>query len=227
MSTRPRIWVPAPLPFDAAQSEPTDGAPARELILLLHGFAESGARMLKKLGPAIPEALTRSSLVLAPNAPFLMPHRTEQGYSATYSWYFYDPATDEYAIDMRTSVEFLKAGLESMGLARLPKRIIGFSQGGFLAPIAAASLESVKQFIGVGCEYLVDEIPGDLPKSVPYPVHAVHGSVDESVPLDRARTSHERLLAAGVGGRFQGVAGSGHRIDDAIRDAVRDALASL
>jgi predicted esterase len=225
MSYDPRIWVSAPLPFDAASIAPTDGEAPRELILMLHGFAETRARMLKKLASAIPEELGRSALVLAPNAPFLMPHRTEQGYSATYSWYFYDPTTDEYAIDMRTSVEFLKQGLEARGLAHLPKRIIGFSQGGFLAPIAASGLENVRQFIGIGCEYLVDEIPVPIRESVPYRVDAVHGSLDESVGIDRALGSHRRLMDLGISGTFQRVEGSGHRIDDAIRAATCTLLA--
>ena len=224
MQANPRLWVSAPLPFDAASIAPADGAPPRELILMLHGYAETGARMLKKLAAALPGELQGSALTLAPNGPFLMPHRTEQGYAATYSWYFYDPGTDEYAVDMRTSVEFLRRALESLGLAELPTRIIGFSQGGFLSPIAAAGLGQVRQFIGIGCEYLVDEIPGPIPGSMPYRVDAVHGSLDEAVSLESARSSHRRLMELGVRGSFHCVDGSGHRIDDAIRSVVRQLL---
>jgi len=218
MSLTSRLWVKVRLPFDISSQPPTDGAHPQEVILLLHGFAETGARMLKKIAPAIPERLRERALIVAPNAPFLMPHRTEQGYSATYAWYFYDPTTDEYAIDMSPAVDFLKEGLKQLGLEKLPKRIIGFSQGGFLAPIAAASLENVQHLIGIGCETLVDEIPGPLPRSVSYRVDAIHGVLDESVSIERAQASHERLMRLEVPGSFQRLEGSGHRIDDAIRE---------
>lgn len=224
MSLNSRLWVNTRLPFDISSLTPGNKEPPQEVILLLHGFAESGARILKKLAPALPERLLQKALVIAPNAPFLMPHRTEHGYSATYSWYFYDPTTDEYAIDMSPAVEFLKNGLMQLGIDELPKRIIGFSQGGFLAPIAATSMRHVQHFIGIGCETLVDEIPGAILQAVPYRVDGVHGTLDESVNLERARASHQRLIQHGVKGAFHAIDGSGHRIDDAIREAVKRLL---
>ncbi len=221
----PRISTTLSLPMDALVEKPA--GEASELILLLHGFAESGERILRKLRPAIPEALRARSILIAPNGPFPMPVKTDAGYTATFSWYFYDPSTDEYFIDMKPAVQFLASGLEALGVAHLPKRIIGFSQGGFLAPIAAARLSEVRQFVGVGCEYLVDEIPGRLPNSVPYRVDAVHGSADESVNPENASDSHERLIATGVAGSFSMIGGATHRIDDRIRAAVTDALNQL
>jgi predicted esterase len=211
--------------MDSAMESP-QGDP-RELILLLHGFAESGERILRKLLPAIPQAIREEAVILAPNGPFPMPVKTESGYIATFSWYFYDPTSGEYFIDMKPATEFLTRGLEALGFSELPKRIVGFSQGGFLAPIAAARWKNVRQLIGVGCEYLVDEIPGVLPRNVPYRVDAVHGSQDESVNPEAASDSHGHLMAAGINGSFSMIAGASHRIDDRIREAVRDALLKL
>lgn len=219
-----RVMVEISVPFDAFIRKPGAQAEPRELILLLHGYAETGERMFRKIEGALTRELLDQALVIAPNAPFPMPHKTESGYIATCSWYFYEPGASDYFIDMKPATEFLARGIRAHGAWDLPKRIIGFSQGGFLAPIAASALTHVRQFVGIGCEYLVDEIPGVLSHSVPYRVDAVHGALDEAVDPTRAAESHARLLAAGVIGSFENVAGSGHRIDDAIRAAVRAAL---
>lgn len=218
-----RVIVNTPLPFDSLIRKPNSGV-ARELVLLLHGFAESGERLFKKIEPSLTEELREHSLILAPNAPFPMPHKKESGYSVTFSWYFYEPGAAEYYIDMEPAISFICEGLRAHGAWDLPKRIIGFSQGGFLAPILAARLPAMRQLIGVGCEYLVDEIPGKLPASVPYRVDAVHGSRDESVDPAAARASHQKLMVSGVAGHFEMIEGATHRIDDPVRAAIRNAL---
>jgi len=212
--------------MDSVLRGPENRSP-REVILLLHGFAETGERIFKKIFPAIPKEIADHAVILAPNAPFPMPVKTETGYIATFSWYFYDPAGDDYFIDMVPATEFLTQGLEKLGLASLPKRIIGFSQGGFLAPIAATSLTQVRQFIGIGCEYLVDEVPGTLPANIPYRIDAIHGSQDESVSVTRAQESYERIKNAGVLGSFTLIPDGKHRIDDRVRAAVEAALKSI
>ncbi len=218
-----RVSVNTPLPFDCLIRKPNSGV-ARELILLLHGFAESGERLFRKLEPVLTEEILEHALILAPNAPFPMPHKKDSGYSVTFSWYFYEPGAAEYYIDMQAAIAFVCEGLRAHGAWDLPKRIIGFSQGGFLAPILATRLPAMKQLIGVGCEYLVDEIPGSLPQSVPYRVDAVHGSDDESVDPTAALNSHRRLLDSGVRGHFDRVEGASHKIDDLIRHSIRNAL---
>lgn len=192
--------------------------------MLLHGFAESGERLFRKLEAALPEPILDHALVIAPNGPFPMPHKTESGYSVTFAWYFYDPGAGEYYIDMRPAIDFIKTGIRVHGAWDLPKRVIGFSQGGYLALLLAAELPAMKQLIGIGCEYLVDEIPGNPPANVPYRVDHVHGSADESVKAEEARLSHQRLIDAGVNGQLELIDGATHRIDHAIRVAVRTAL---
>jgi len=218
-----RVLISTPIPLDAAIVPPESGDAPEELILLLHGFAESGERMLRKVLPAIPESLRARAVIVAPNALFPMPHKTDSGYIMTFSWYFYDPGSGEYYIDMKPAADFLVAGLKAHGVAHLPKRIIGFSQGGFLAPVAASALADVRQFVGLGCEYLVDEIPGG-PEAVRYRVDGIHGERDESVSVERARAAHARLISAGVSGSFTELPEVGHRIDDRMREALSRVL---
>ena len=118
-----RISVEAGLPFDYILQTP-DSEP-RELILLLHGYGESGAGIFGKLQAQLPE----ESAIVAPNGPFAFAERAEEKYRMAYSWYFYNFQTDEYVIDMKTALQFLRAGIEKLGYGKLPLRIVGFSQG--------------------------------------------------------------------------------------------------
>src|SRR5690349_8872786 len=97
----------------------------RELILILHGYTLSGKFMYDRLIGVCPE----HAVVLAPNAPFPIPERKPDGsFRAGFSWYFYNPAKDDYFIDMRVSIELLTGLVRKLGLANLPIRIVGFSQ---------------------------------------------------------------------------------------------------
>lgn len=196
----------------------------KEVLILLHGFAESGARILRKLEEGFPRSVEKQSVVWAPNAPFPAAHKKDDGYSLTFSWYFYDPQADEYFIDMQPAIEFIQRGLEKMGWSDLPKRVVGFSQGGYLGLVLCTHLKNVRQFVGVGCDFLVDEVPGRLPEAAPHRVDGVHGAGDDIVSPTQSRASHARLLQAGVEGKFELIEGSGHRIDERIRDAVGRAL---
>ncbi len=219
-----RIQVPVSIPLDAEIRTPSEAEP-QEVLILLHGFAESGERILRKLEAGFPVQQLKRSVIWAPNAPFPAAHKKEEGYSLTFSWYFYDPSADEYFIDMMPAIEFVRQGLEKMGWSDLPKRVVGFSQGGYLGLVLCGHLENVRQFVGVGCDFLVDEFPGRLPENAPDRVDGVHGAQDDIVSPSQSRASHARLLQAGVEGKFELIEGSGHRIDDRIRDAVGRALA--
>ena len=210
-----RLAVPVALPFDYELRPAANGAP-RELILLLHGFAESGARIMEKLEPHLPADAT----VLAPDGPFPMPHKTDNGYVMTHSWYLYDPTTKEYFIDMQLAIGFLAAGIAQLKLEHLPKRIIGFSQGGYLAPFAAQKLTDVRQIVGIASEYLAEEISGALPPRL----DSIHGTLDDVVAIADARKGHQALIGRGVSGTFHEIEGSAHRIDGNIRKKLKELL---
>ncbi len=194
---------------------PAQGVP-RELILLLHGFNQSGQKIFNKLESFLP----RHSAILAPNGPFPIPFKTENGYKVGQSWYFYNPGTREYWIDMRVAVDFLDQGIRALGFESLPKVIIGFSQGGYLAPIAAHRMGKVRKIIGIGCEYLTDEFPGGLSCQI----DGIHGEVDDVVSMADAQTSHGRIKNLGLEGVFYILPGVGHRITSEVQEKLRTLL---
>lgn len=218
-----RQWIQASLPFDYRMRAAPGGESPEEVIILLHGFAESGERIFSKLEPVLP---TRA-LVLAPNAVFPMAHKNAAGeYKMVHAWYFYDPGSKQYVIDMRVALDYLATGLKTLGLAHLPKRIIGFSQGGYLAPFAALRLGNVRQVVGVACEYLVEELFSELKagEQAPFRIDGVHGALDEIVQLEESRLSHAELAHQGIEGEFVVLEKSAHRFDPAIAEAVKTLL---
>jgi predicted esterase len=204
--TEQKTRVSASLPVDYLLRKP---AVPREVILLLHGYSQTGAKIFGKLEPFCP----RDAAVLAVNGPFLTPVRTESGYSAGYSWYFYNPITDEYAVDMQTGVEYLAALLAQLGLDSLPIRVVGFSQGGYLAPFLARRCSKIAQVIGIGCEFLSDEIDFD----VRFRMDAIHGGRDEVVSAASAGTGFRRMQERGVKGEWHCLPETGHRIDENVQ----------
>lgn len=197
-----RKTVTAPLPFDFAERSADE---ASRLILLLHGFAETGSGFLKKLAPVLPDGIT----LIAPNGPFPMPYKSEERTHLNYSWYFHDPATQEYEVDMQTSIQFLAHGLKELGHENSEKIVIGFSQGGYLAPIAALEMKNVKQVIGIGAEYLLDEFPSH---KVPFRIDGIHGKLDRRVPYAEGEASFRRLGEAGIDGKWMSIESEGHSI---------------
>jgi predicted esterase len=210
-----RFYVDAPLPIDYVEKEPS-GREAKELILLLHGYLQNGQTLIRSLG----DACLEEARVLAPNGPFPIPRKTEGGFKVGYSWYFYDPVQDEYLVDMRTSIKFLCSAVEALGFMNMPKRIIGFSQGGYLAPFVGHAMKNVKQVIGIGSSYLVDELPGPLP----FRWDGIHGGQDEVVGCEGARRAHSKLASMGIAGDFHVLNEIGHELNEEVATKLKAVL---
>ena len=209
-----RLSIRTEIPFDYYLREAK--GPPRELVVLLHGYSESGSRILHKLQ----DAVSADCAILAPNGPFPLPERTEHGYKLGFAWYMYDPASKEYFIDMRPGITFLQQGLSQLGFTSIPKRLIGFSQGGYLAPIIAQSLLNVKQVIGIASEFLKDEMDPEIP----FRVDGIFGELDLVVTPAESEATHRCLTQAGVRGSFQIVPGLGHKIDGEVVKRVSELL---
>lgn len=201
--TFPSLWVADYLLRLPAQPQ--------RLYLLLHGYQQSARSLYAKLEPRLPQ----DAAVLAPNGPYPMPERRDGGYRVGYSWYFYDNTRDEYFIDMEVGLQFVDHLIQKLGLADLPTTLIGFSQGGYLAPFAASRLKRSEQVIGIASRFLEEELPLQLP----FRLDAVHGAEDDVVPIQESRSSHRFFLDAGTRGEFVSIPGAGHRATPEIIDA--------
>lgn len=208
-----RIDVSAELPFDYILRE-AEGAP-QELILLLHGYSESGRRIYGKLQAHLPS----DAVILAPNAPFPFAEKVEEKHRMAYSWYFYNFQTDEYVIDMAPALGFLEAGIGKMGYAALPLRIVGFSQGGYLAPFVGERLRQTRQVIGLHSTFLGEELGPKLE----FRTDNVIGAQDDIVDPENSERAHGEILKRSRGGEFFKLPVA-HRIDEQVARKVGELL---
>ncbi len=189
---------------------------AKELIILLHGYQQMGETVLHFMESSFDERF----VVISPNGPYPVPYKHRTGYRLGFAWYYFDPQTGIYSIDMSLAVEYVKALADTSPWAHLPKRIVGYSQGGYLAPFAALALENVKQVVGVNCRFR-DEV---LMDPLPFRLDAVHGAADAMVDPERAQKSHQAIIVRGSQGQFNLVPERGHQIDRHICAALADCL---
>ena len=207
-----RLTAPARVPIDCDIREPEQ---PRQAIILLHGYSETGGKMLRRLGTVLPQ----DALILAPNAPFpQVLARNEIGYEIGFSWYFHDPQKDEYFIDMEVALSCLSEVIARKVPAGLRITLIGFSQGGYLAPfVASREASRVKRVIGIGCQFLDEELVSPLG----FEIHGIHGEEDDVVNAAVSQRSHEKLILAGArGGTYALLPGVGHRITHEVQAEV-------
>lgn len=188
----------------------------KQIILLLHGFNERGRRIYRKLIGALPADAT----VIAPNGPFPIPRMKENEIQYGFTWYFYDRFKKDYFITMEFPISWLQELLKLENPKNLPVTIIGFSQGGYLAPSLGLSLKETKMVIGIGCEFR-----SVLLKTKPsFPLIAIHGDADETVKKEWAQEQIHLLAERGINVDLHIVAGAKHEITAAVADLVQKTL---
>lgn len=175
-----------------------------EVILLLHGLNERGKRIYRKLVPFLP----KDALLIAPNAPFPLPRMKEHGLTYGHSWYFYDKTNRTYFINQDLSKYWLRDLLKIENPNSLPVTIIGFSQGGYLAPLAGREIPETKLVIGLACEFRSTLIHEKLP----FPLAAIHGEKDEIITPKMALDEIQNLKKFNMDIGWHTIENAGHEI---------------
>lgn len=188
-----------------------------EVILLLHGLGERGKRIFRKLLPYLP----KNALIIAPNGPFPIPRQKEGRLDYGHSWYFYDKFERKYFINQDLAKFWLRDLLKLENPYQLPVTIIGFSQGGYLAPLAGREIPATKLVIGLACEFrtsLIHENPS-------FPLFGIHGEQDEVVTLKGAKEEIKALEEKGIPVTLYSVPGK-HEITQEMGKLVQTILES-
>lgn len=195
------------------------------LLIALHGYSDHSLSFLRRLfakpksaradaatieWPPSLDAVT----VLAPNGPFPVPVKTDEGFKEAYSWYFYQLEEQRMIISPATAVAGCLKILRQHELLHLPVMIAGFSQGGYLAPVLGTELEAegarVCEIVGLGTGFREDYYPRTSAKN--WRVSALHGEADEVFPVANARREHARIGELGFAGDFVTVPAAAHKV---------------
>jgi predicted esterase len=186
--------------------QPVEDGP---VILLLHGFNERAKRILRNTSSILPEDLS----ILAPNAPFPLPQKvkSEAGdyYKIGFAWYFFDDIKEEFYIDYQYPVDWLKSLLQSLHLYDREIIVVGYSQGGYLAPFIAQALPACIGVIGVHCRFRDDLLQTTPPQ---YPLFSLHAEQDDKVDSQRSMISSQKLKDRGYNIESILIANEGHQL---------------
>ncbi len=197
-----------------------DRTPERpdQVILLLHGLQERGLRIYRKLIRYLPD----HALILAPNAPYPLPREKEGRTEYGFCWYFYDRQTKSYYLNQKLAVDWLKELLASKNISHLPLTIIGFSQGGYLAPILGHELPQTKLVLGLSCEFRENLVSPEIK----FPLIGLHGEKDFVVNVEHSRKDAEILKAKNLPVTWETIPDTAHEISDLMGERIQSLLES-
>jgi predicted esterase len=194
------------------------------VFLLLHGYSEKGEKMMKRIGKRIQkwaETKSLSVLILAPNGLYPMPKSFPLGSRPTsedllmgFAWYFYDQTKDEFLIDYKVPASTLKSLLEELNPQKKPTTIIGYSQGGYLAPFVGLEYEATHQVIGLNCSFR-DELFSETPN---FQLDQIQGKKDTIIDTTLCHSRFMRLKQRNTQGDFYWIADDDHRLSPEISD---------
>jgi len=188
----------------------------RQVILLLHGFNERGRRIFRRLLPYLPSDAT----IIAPNGPFPLPRQKEDRLDFGYAWYFFDKHQQKYLINQDLPKSWLKGLLQQKGLDSIPLTIIGFSQGGYLAPLLGYDLPQTEVVIGIGCEFR----PHLVTSNPNFKLIAIHGGKDEIIAPQSALNDIEKLREKGIHCAWNLLPDTGHEINSQVGIVIQEIL---
>lgn len=207
MYSSTRALVSATTEVDYFLQPPNEDQP---LLIFLHGFGETYGHMMRHFRSHLPDGIG----VLAVNGVFPLPQKKFDSpeWKLRFCWYFYDSAKKEYFIDQRYPAEVLSGLISKLGFESNKKIIIGYSQGGYLAPFLGSVLDNVSTCIAINAEYKVQM----LPKKLPFHLINICGENDEVVDPINCQRSHQQMIQQGNSGSFEHISGQGHSISPEV-----------
>jgi len=193
------------------------------LKILLHGHDQTADFMVKQIAPLV----SPNQHLLIPTAPFPVPQTRPPG-KFGHTWYFYDFRDRSYYWNQTLAINLVKHWLnhfeqrclESKKSGFGPIRIIGYSQGGYLAPFLGLKLLQVQEVITLNAQFRVDLLPAKLP----FKCIAINGEKDEIVDAFGSQMTHQKLIEEGNSGKFILVKNSNHLLDHYMQEELRPLL---
>jgi predicted esterase len=191
----------------------------KRVFLLLHGYMLDGKYIFDKLKKILPE----DCAIVAPIGPFMVPYKKREEYVQRFAWYFFDPKKKVYYIDFGPASEFIKSILLDLDLLNNSITVIGYSQGGYLAPKLSECIPSVDSVIGIACCYRNERFQYKENTKL----HQINSEEDLVVDYKSAKEEFDILRSRGNTGQFITLPGGSHKLNDNYIDEVQKLIKQL
>lgn len=155
---------------------------ATKVGIILHGYAQNSQVIKESLQELIKDT---SFNWFIPNGIFPMPKQVANEVKYRFAWYFFDGIKEKYFIDFSYPTAVLKEFLNLSNPNKLPVTVIGYSQGGYLAPFLGQAMQEVEKVISINANYRFDM----LEEVFNFKFYAVHGQDDDVVHFEKSRNS--------------------------------------
>ena len=201
-----------PFELSAPGYPPAAGGPARQLVVLLHGYGADGNDLI---------SLAPHWARLLPGAAFVSPHAPFPCEMGPYGrqWFGFenrDPAALLAGAQAAAGIldGFIDSELARLGLDTSRLALVGFSQGAMMAlHVALRRPEPVAAVVGYSGALIAPERLADEAAARP-PVLLIHGDADQVVPYQALAAARQALEAAGIPVTAETRPGLAHGIDE-------------
>ncbi len=182
--------------LDGPRRAPASGGPAKQLVVLVHGYGANGDDLISLSDHW--KAILPDAAFVSPNAPTPIP-----GYPNGYQWFGLSSlGPEEVARGARAAAplmnDFLDAELERLDLDSSQLALVGFSQGTMMS--LHVGLRRPKAPAGIlGYSGMLAD-PGALKNElrVRPPIQLIHGDVDQVISVDALHAAVSVLSAEGL-----------------------------
>lgn len=181
-----RINVSTTLPIDYLE---LGNLKAKETLLVLHGFAQNNEMIKETLVDKLSSEVMNKYRIIIPNGILPIPKIRPKVIHYRYSWYFYDHSKGHYHIDMQAPISALENFFKALKVPMSSVTLLGYSQGGYLAPIMASYLKGIKASIAINANTRVDK----LGENKSFKHLSIHNEGDPMVDFENSYKSYEKL----------------------------------
>jgi len=198
--------------LDGPRLSPAFGGPARQLVVILHGYGADGADLID-LGRAWQGQLPDAAFA-APDAP---EHLSFEALGGRQWFALHERSPDEYRIGAGAAQavldRFLDEELARLSLDGSALAIVGFSQGAMMA-MQCGLRRRMPPAALIGYSGLLPGAGRLDGINTASPVLIVHGMEDDVVPHYHAEAAQKALISAGVPSQHHLLPRLGHSIDE-------------
>ncbi len=184
----------------------------KRIYLLLHGYMLDGQFMLDVLNNYLP----KDANIISPNGPYLVPYKKGKSFFPRYSWYFFDPVKKSFYINYDPAANLLKTMIDELNPDKLPITIIGYSQGGYIAPKIAELCEQVDTVIGMACVFRNERF---IERDITY--HQIHSKTDLVVGFKDSKEEFSKLTNSG---KYIELENEGHKLNPTYFESLKNLL---